>query len=162
MKTLLRYIMPIMLLASCTHSYDKEPNFHVWNYEYNLVSMQGHEAALQRDKDILGPSGLEKTTATMVNYWNGDIDWVELNIGDCVRYRNTPGGPIEAPHRCTELVEVDGVVKEYAPYISASKNFMESIAPNIAEIKQGSKTEVVWSDIDGKELARFRFKKEVE
>ena len=85
MMTLLRYFMPIMLLASCAHSYDEEPNFHAWNYEYDLVSMQRHEGALQRDKEIMDSSGIEKTTATMVSYWNGDIEWVELNICDCVR-----------------------------------------------------------------------------
>ena len=151
MMTLLRYFMPIMFLATCAHSYDEEPNFHAWNYEYDLVSMQGHEGALQRDKEIMDSSGIEKTTATMVSYWNGDIEWVELNIGDCVRYRNTPDDPVEALHRCTEL-----------PYISASDNFLGSISPNIAEIKKVSKTEVVWNDFDGKELARFRFIKEAE
>lgn len=162
MMTLLRYFMPIMFLASCAHSYDEEPNFHAWNYEYDLVSMQGHEGALQRDKEIMESSGIEKTTATMVSYWNGDIEWVELNIGDCVRYRNTPDGPVEALHRCTELVEVEGIETDYIPYISASDNFLESISPNIAEIKKVSKTEVVWNDFDGKELARFRFIKEAE
>ena len=162
MRVPLHYIAPIVLFASCAHSSNDEPNFHVWNYEYDLMSMQGHEGALQRDKDMLGLSGLEKTTATMVNYWNGDIDWVELNIGNCVRYRNAPDGPVEALRRCTELVEVDSVVKEYVPYISASKNFLESIAPNISEIKKESKTEVVWNDIDGKELARFQFSRQVQ
>ena len=156
MMILCRYIMPLVFLASCAHSDDGEPNFHAWNYEYDLVSMQGHEGALQRDKELMGSSGIEKTTAIMVSYWNGDIEWVELNIGDCVRYLNTPDGPVEVLHRCTELVEVGGVEKEYLPYSSASVNFLESIAPNITEIKKMSETEVVWNDIDGKELARFR------
>ena len=80
----------------------------------------------------------------------------------CIRDSNTPDGPVEALHRCTELVEVEGVETDYIPYISASDNFLGSISPNIAEIKKVSKTEVVWNDFDGKELARFRFIKEAE
>ncbi len=163
MRALLCYIMPIMLLTSCAHSDDLEPNFHVLNHEYDLVTMRGHDLAMQRDKDVLGPASLKQTSLIVSNHWNGDIDWIELNIGDCVRYTNTTDGLSEVLHRCTELIEVDGVEKEYVPYTSASKNFVESVAPKIASMRKlPSSDEVVWNDINGEELAKFRFKKNVD
>ena len=167
MITSLRYILPTALVASCSHGFNPdEINTHppLW-FEYTLLSMKGHEGALRRDKDILGASKLEDTTLKVLDYWSGEKEWHELNIGNCVRYQNQPEGPFEMLHRCTELIDVDGIKKEYVPYIMAGENFVQKIAPRIAEIKNPKDSDgailadyIILVDEKNKELGRFKYK----
>jgi len=162
MKVLALHIFSVFLLWSCAStSSDEHINFHVLTGEYKLVSMKGHSESLKRDKEVLGEARLRETTLISSQFWNGKHNWLQLNIGGgCVKYENTKSGPLELPHRCTELYETDGGINEYLPYSLAGRNFIEVIAPQIAETAKSSpEGEIVWLTSEGEELARFVFKR---
>jgi len=122
-------------------------------FEYSLVSMIGHEEALVGDRAVLGAE-LKKTKLCALQYWGGKVELSNIVIGGCVKYHKTPDGWSEALHRCTEIVTIEGQEIEYLPYANAGSNFLESIAPAIAEVKYLNK-QIIWLDADGLEIARF-------
>ena len=125
---------------------------------YELVSMDGYELSLERDKSVMGAENIKSTTLTAYNYWNGEIEWKHLSFGEgCLILRNSPDGVVEMPDWCTELVTIDGRLNEYLPYVAARKNFVESIFPEIHTERSTDVGDIEWLDSNGVRIAHFKF-----
>lgn len=158
MTRLFPYLLLVSFVSGC-QSLTEEPNTHApLNLVYELVSMDGYERSLERDKNVLGAENLRMTSLTVYSYWSGEVEWKSLSFGEgCLILRNSIECVAEMPDWCSELVTIDGARKEYLPYVAARKNFVENIVPEIHVQRRTNMGDIEWLDANGVRIAHFRF-----
>lgn len=158
MTRLFSYLVLFSLVSGC-QSFHEEPNLHApLSLRYELVSMDGYELSLERDKNVMGAESLKPTTLTASNYWSGEVEWKYLSFGEgCLILRNSLNGVAQTPDWCSELVTIDGTIQEYLPYVAARKNFVENIVPEIHAQSRTDAGDIEWLNANGVRIAHFKF-----
>ena len=157
MRRVISFALPACLIAAC-HPFSENSGTDVPSQlKYELVSMTGHEDALERDKAVLGAANLKPTTLFIDTQSNGELTWDSIYLGTCVGYANSSDGVYEMLHRCIERVIRDGEEILYLPFLDASENFLDNIVPNIHTQQKTASGDLEWLNSKGDKIAHFKF-----